>query len=169
MRTALVLVIPEAEPVVADYRAQHDPSAADGMAAHITVLYPFRDSDRIDADCLARLRDLFREVAPFKLTFAATGRFAGVRWLDPQPRSTVDQLTEMVVAAFSDCLPYGGTIADPIPHLTFAIGDEALMTEIERVVAARLTSPIASRVTHCSLYALTENGWREHTRFPFAG
>jgi len=167
MRTALVLVIPEAEPVVGEYRARHDPSAADGMPAHVTVLYPFRAVDLIDEACLARLGGLFREVPPFTIVFAATGQFPGVRWLDPQPRAHVDRLTEMTAKAFPDCPPYGGAIPDPVPHLTFAIGDETVVSDIERSVAARLTQPVRSHVRYCSLYAMSDNGWQEHTRFPF--
>ena len=40
--TALVVLVPEAEPVVAAHRLRHDPAAADGVPAHVTVLYPFR-------------------------------------------------------------------------------------------------------------------------------
>ena len=39
--TALVIAVPEAEPLVSDWRAQHDWSAQRGVPAHITLLYPF--------------------------------------------------------------------------------------------------------------------------------
>src|ERR1700742_776345 len=112
MRTGLVLVIPEAEPIVGEYRARHDPSAAEGLPAHVTVLYPFRETERIDAACLARLGDLFAAVAPFTLTFAATDQFPGVRWLAPEPRAPIDALTKSIAAAFPDCPPYAGAIAE---------------------------------------------------------
>ena len=39
--TALVVEVPEAEPLVSQWRAQHDWSAQRGVPAHITILYPF--------------------------------------------------------------------------------------------------------------------------------
>ena len=40
--SALVVLVPEAEGVVKPFRDLHDPSAAAGMPAHITLLYPFK-------------------------------------------------------------------------------------------------------------------------------
>jgi hypothetical protein len=36
--TALVILVPEAEALVSSFRNKHDPSAADGMPAHITLV-----------------------------------------------------------------------------------------------------------------------------------
>jgi hypothetical protein len=36
------LVVPEAEPLVKPFRDRYDPSAAAGVPAHITLLYPFK-------------------------------------------------------------------------------------------------------------------------------
>ena len=40
-RTALVVVVPAAEPLVADLRMQHDRMTALGVPANSTVLHPF--------------------------------------------------------------------------------------------------------------------------------
>jgi hypothetical protein len=40
--TALVILVPEAEALVKAFRERYDPSAAEGMPAHVTVLYPFK-------------------------------------------------------------------------------------------------------------------------------
>jgi 2'-5' RNA ligase len=169
MRTALVVPIPEAESLVGDWRRKHDPSAADGMPAHVTVLYPFRTWEQIDADALTKLERLFGDIAPFDLTFAAIGRFAGVRWLAPEPRARIDALTKSAAGAFPDCKPYGGAFADPAPHLTFAIGEDTAIDAVERAVQAGLVQPIRSRVENCVLYAFTDDGWREQARFCFTG
>ena len=39
--TALILPVADAEPAVARWRLAHDPSAAQGVPARITPLYPF--------------------------------------------------------------------------------------------------------------------------------
>lgn len=41
METAVLLRVPEAEPLVREWRAKGDPSAAHGVPAHVTLLYPF--------------------------------------------------------------------------------------------------------------------------------
>lgn len=41
LESALVVLVPEAEALVKSFRDRHDPSAAAGVPAHITLLYPF--------------------------------------------------------------------------------------------------------------------------------
>ena len=40
--SALLVAVPEAEPLVGALRLVHDPSAAVGVPAHITILLPVR-------------------------------------------------------------------------------------------------------------------------------
>ena len=42
-QTGFVVLVPEAEPLVGAFRAEHDESARLGVPAHITVLFPFMD------------------------------------------------------------------------------------------------------------------------------
>jgi len=105
METGLILLVPEAEPLVSDLRAEHDPNAAEGVPAHITALYPFRRSGEIDEAVRARLGEVLARTAAMDLSFAAVGRFPGVRWLAPEPRGLLDQLTRTLVQAFPDCQP----------------------------------------------------------------
>lgn len=58
--TALVIVVPEAEPAVAPWRAALDRAASLGVPAHITVLYPFLSPERIGDSVLDGLRELRR-------------------------------------------------------------------------------------------------------------
>src|SRR6478609_6635048 len=53
--SALVITVPAAEPVVGPWRLQYDPSAAAGMPAHVTVLYPWLAASAIDDHVLDRL------------------------------------------------------------------------------------------------------------------
>src|ERR1051325_8060387 len=46
--SALVVLVPEAEVFAKPFRDQYDPSAAAGMPAHITLLYPFKAPDEVD-------------------------------------------------------------------------------------------------------------------------
>ena len=54
--SALVVLIPEAEALAGPFRDKYEPSAAAGVPAHITLLYPFKAPDDID-DLVAQLND----------------------------------------------------------------------------------------------------------------
>ena len=167
METGLILLVPEAGPVVADLRARLDPNAALGVPAHVTVLYPFRVLEQIDGETLARLQDICRRTPAFELAFLRTGRFPGVLWLAPEPRAPIDALAALLVEAFPECPPYGGRHADPEPHLTVAIQpNEARLGRAERTLRRRLTRPVRARIESCALFALRPEGWREQHRFP---
>jgi O-methyltransferase involved in polyketide biosynthesis len=53
--TALVVMAAEAEAQVAPIRSIHDPAAALGVPAHITLLHPFVPVARLDAATIAAL------------------------------------------------------------------------------------------------------------------
>ena len=53
--SALVILVPEAEPVVGRLRQRYDPSAAVGMPAHITLNYPFLPGEPADTEMCASI------------------------------------------------------------------------------------------------------------------
>jgi len=83
--TALVVLVPEAEFLVKPFRDRFDPSAALGVPAHITLLYPFKPPDEIDEVLLAQLRDGFARFAPIAFALQSIRRFPGVLYLAPDP------------------------------------------------------------------------------------
>ncbi len=167
METGLILRVPEAEPLVGDLRASLDPNAAEGVPAHVTVLYPFRPSEQIDAAVEARLTEIFRGIPAFDVSLLVIARFPGVLWLAPEPRAPIDALTRACVAAFPDCPPYGGAFADPAPHLTVAIQEkEARLDQAEARLRSRLSRPLRAHIGAVCLFENTAEGWREKARFP---
>jgi hypothetical protein len=52
-------LVPEAEPLVKPFRDRYDPSAAAGVPAHITLLYPFKHPDEADQTVLGDLNQCF--------------------------------------------------------------------------------------------------------------
>ncbi|HEV8561156.1 MAG TPA: hypothetical protein VGR06_32930 [Actinophytocola sp.] len=54
--SALIVAVPEAEPVVGRHRRDLDHSAQWGVPAHVTVLYPFASPARIDGDTIEAVR-----------------------------------------------------------------------------------------------------------------
>ena len=166
METGLILPVPEAEALVRDLRARHDPNAALGAPAHVTVLYPFRPWSTVRRSAIVRLKQVLRGVRPFEIRFASTGRFPGVLWLAPAPGGPARDLIGAVAEAFPECQPYGGRVADPVPHLTVAVHrDESVLDGLESILRARLTTPVQTRVEALDLYLRTRQGWRLRRRF----
>lgn len=118
--TALVVLVPEAEPLVAEFRSRFDRSALRGMPAHVTVLYPFRHPDAVSSALVGELRSLFLGHARFRFCLGGICGFPGVVYLAPEPVRPFDSLSEVAAARFPDTPPYGGAIAAPVPHLTIA-------------------------------------------------
>jgi len=154
-QSAVVILVDEAEPVVGAYRLTYDPVAARGVPAHVTLLFPFRDLVDEEADGL--LAAIAAATAPFEMTFAETARFddEGVLYLAPEPAAAVRALIDQLAAAFPDCPPYGGTIADPIPHLTIGMN---LAPELSDRISGELVPrlPITTHVDRLTL--LMEDG-----------
>jgi 2'-5' RNA ligase superfamily len=149
--SALLVTVPAAEPVVARHRSRLDTSAAVGVPAHITVLYPFLPPDLIDADTHATLARLFAPVPSFRFTLDRTRWFSDpVLWLAPSDPAPFSALIELVVAAFPNCPPYGGRVAEVIPHLT--IGDGAPRADLEAAeTEVRPHLPIDAEATEITL------------------
>ena len=116
-RTALIIEVPEAEPAIGDLRLQHDPSAAQGVGAHVTVLFPFAET--VDEDAVA---DLFLRFRPFDYTLDRIAWFeAGPVWLRPTPTAPFVDLTAAVVQRWPDYPPYEGEHDEIIPHVTISV------------------------------------------------
>ncbi|MEU6409995.1 2'-5' RNA ligase family protein [Microbispora sp. NPDC046933] len=152
--TALVVEVPSAEPLVRGLRERYDSSAAYGMPAHVTVLYPFLPRERLDDGVLAALRDLFAARRPFQVAFGGVGRFPGVLHLAPEPDDPLRKLTEAAVGRWPEAPPYGGRFGDVVPHLTVAEGPGGEVSgEAVAGVAADLAAglPITTLVSGVTL------------------
>jgi hypothetical protein len=133
VESALIIAVPEAEPLVKALRERFDPSASQGIPAHITILYPFMPSQSITPAVLATLRELFAQFTAFEFTLPETQRFPDVLYLAPSPAEPFKALTQAVVERYPDYPPYGGAFAEVIPHLTLAGEIEAAQFDnIER-------------------------------------
>lgn len=173
MNTALVLHVPSAEPFVGDFRRQYDPSAADGMPAHVTLIYPFKPSDELTSADTEKLGEVCLRHRSLDFSFASLGRFPGVLWLAPEPGYPIASLAHALAEAFPDWPFYGGTIADFVPHLTLAhlTGADA-ETRLDQIEASFRSAveghlPIHQTVFWVSLFDRSQNGrWREVSGFP---
>jgi 2'-5' RNA ligase len=163
--SAVAVPIAAADPIGGTHRAAYDRSASWGVPPHITVVVPFMPPDLIDEDVVARLAAAVADVAAFDCTFASPEWFGeDVLWLAPQPSEPFRALTDAVVAAFPAYPPYGGTVDDPIPHLTVGTSECATPEQLRAVeVELRASLPFRARVDHALLIAGNETLQSWHT------
>ncbi|MCD9879473.1 2'-5' RNA ligase family protein [Streptomyces guryensis] len=162
-QTALVVPVPEAEPLVRPWRDRFDPAARAGVPAHVTVLFPFLPASVVDAGTFADLDEIFGRHRSFEVRFEESGRFPGVCFLAPTPDAPFRRLTEAVVDRWPQAPPYGGKY-DPHPHLTVAQGqDDVTLDEIE--AGLRPALPFTARVPTVDLVAHDGTHWRHRGSF----
>ena len=158
-RTALIVEVPEAEPAVGALRLEHDSSAARGVPAHITILFPFADAGDVDDGALEAL---FARFPAFDFVLDRGERFDdGVTWLHPEPSLPFVDLTAAVAQRWPEHPPYEGAFDEPIPHLTVS----------ETAIDVNVQLPIASRAHEVTLIEEDEATGRWSTRrsYPFSG
>ncbi len=168
--SALIVPVPEAEPLVCAWRERYDDSARTGVPAHITLLYPFLPPEEITPADLERLKALFASAPPMRFRLAAARRFPrGVLYLAPEPEEFLRGLTRRIWAQYPQRPPYGGAFEHVVPHLTVAQAqDHAVLDEVEAAVAPGL--PVAAEATEAWLMLQSDvERWRAGHRFPLGG
>ena len=86
--TALVILVPEAEAVVGGWRARYDPADA-AIPPHVTVFYPFFESQLVGPEIDQGLEETFAAIPAFELSFAGLCGLPGVLYLAPEPGAAV--------------------------------------------------------------------------------
>lgn len=163
--SALVILVPEAEPIVGSWRARLDPAAAEGMPAHITVLYPFVPACEIDDRVLGAVRQMCDRHEPMNLEFSSLDEFPDVVWVDPNSEECT-RLLEDARATWPDRPPYGKPDLEAIPHLTVTDQADAESAELARA-SVRASLPFRSRVASLALMAFDGQTWVLEQQFPF--
>jgi 2'-5' RNA ligase len=168
--SALVALVPEAEGLAKPFRDQYDPSAAAGVPAHITLLYPFKAPDEIDDLTIGRLRDCFAGSEPIRFSLGSIERFpGGVLYLGPEPHEPFRQLTLSIWKLFPETPPYSGKWPDIIPHLSIAwvTNEEQLDTVAQDFAkAARGKLPVTAITSKVVLMQNRAGRWRVEMEFP---
>jgi 2'-5' RNA ligase len=154
-RTALIVAVPEAEPLVGALRLAHDPSAALGAPAHITILFPFAPPESVDEEAVGALIGAHKA---FDYLLTGMAVFAdGATYLTPVPAEAFSELTDAVRKRWPEYPPYEGAIETVIPHLTVSTFAP---------VAVDAPFPIPARADHVTLIEEDERGrWAERRRF----
>jgi 2'-5' RNA ligase len=165
-QSAVLVHVPEAEPVVGAWRLTHTYDAPLGIPAHVTLLFPFVPAGELNGEVEERLARVLGEIRPFDATFAQTARFPDVLYLQPEPSEPFSALTQAIATEWPEHPPYEGGHDVVIPHLTVAEGDdEELLDRIAADVEPKL--PLHTHVSDAELFAEDEAGrWHEHRRLP---
>jgi hypothetical protein len=157
-RTALLVAVPEAEPLVGELRLQHDRSAALGVPAHITLLFPFAPPEELDEGELAIF---FAGFPAFDFILDRVERFEdGLVWLRPEPSAPFSDLIAAIAQRWPSYPPYEGLHDQVIPHLTVS----------ESPIDLDLPLPVPSRATEVALYVEDEatGRWSRRATFQLA-
>jgi hypothetical protein len=112
--------VPEAESLVRDVRMRFDPSAAAGVAAHVTLVVPFVPLASLDRSAV---RVVLARHRPFAFRLTGLAGFRGVLYLAPDPPEPFAALSGELVERFGTPL-YGRPGLEPVPHLTVAMRDD---------------------------------------------
>ncbi len=166
IESALVILVPDVEVLVKSFRDRHDPLAAVGVPAHITLLYPFIAPDEIGSAVLDELTQCFQRFPPFEFSFAETRRFPGVLYLAPEPAEPFRELTLAIWDLWPSTPPYGGQHSDIVPHLCVAqIADklqlDAVAEAFGRASIGQL--PIRMKAQEVALMDNTSGRWQIRT------
>ncbi len=167
--SAILVPVPDAEPVVGRLRARLDRSASRGVPAHVTVLYPFVPPGQI-TPAVIQMAAAVRSVPGFGCWFAGTNWFGeDVLWLAPEPAEPFRALTAAVHAAFPQYPPFSGAFADVIPHLTVGDRPEGGISARRAAEAQVLPMlPVRTRVSRAWLMTGTQapGSWQRLASFP---
>lgn len=168
MESAVLLCVPEAEALVGRWRREHDPSAARGVPAHVTLLYPFLPAGQVDEGVLGELEWFFAGVDAFPLVFDAVGEFGaeGVVFLAPATEELAE-LTGALARRWPECPPYAGKHERPVPHLTAVHSPDAVV-RAEACAQLQQGLPLSATASHAELWVCDNAGsWTQRARFAF--
>ncbi len=161
------IIVPIAVPVtIARLRERMDPSAAAGVPAHVTLLYPFLPVDGLDDEVRRKVLRIVAAEPSFTVSFNAISRFPNVVYLPPEPADPFRRMTAALAVEFPDYPPYEGAYETVIPHLTVAQDVAA-----DYYAAAEHALPAALPVRHIVREAwlighMPEQPWHTLWRLP---
>jgi 2'-5' RNA ligase len=164
--SAIIIPIPEAEPLVGPLRLQYDRSARCGVPAHITVLYPFC-SIQAAVSQMEVLRELSQSIDKFTFSLIEVRQFLATAYLHPDKSETFVRITKTFAQRWPDCKPYGGTHNDIVPHLTVADRVDSHTLSVVEVVLRRQL-PVDCVAAETWLLTSDDAGvWPRRRVFPF--
>jgi 2'-5' RNA ligase len=151
-------------------RDRLDPSAAQGVPAHITLLYPFAPPALLDEGVRVAVGRIVGSEAAFPFVLGAVGRWPNVIYLPPAPSDPFRRLIAALAAVFPDYPPYGGEHAldEIVPHVTIAQSERAADLDVAAAALPPLL-PVRDFAREAAVIArLPGEPWRTFWRLPLA-
>jgi 2'-5' RNA ligase len=137
---SLLLITPDAERLVARWRAEHDWAAGFGIPAHITVRSPFRPQLHSLEPGLTALERFL----PFDVELARLENRPGALVVLVEPDTELRELTEAVSSVWPDLSPHKADWPDFAYHLTVVrTKDERVREQTWREIAPQLPIRVA--------------------------
>ena len=108
---------------LARLRARCVGDAADGVPAHVTLLYPFVGPDTLDRGVRARVASVAARHRPFEFDLSGPFRWPDTIYAGVEPAGTFLAIHRELAAAFPDFPIYGRPPGfELVPHVTVADG-----------------------------------------------
>ena len=121
--SALVIRV-ELPPALAALRLRSDDNAADGVPAHVTLLYPFTEAASLDAGVVDAVASIVGRHAAWSMVLAERRRWPDTLYASVEPEAPVRALQAELAAAFPTLPLYGGAF-EFTPHVTISEGPGA--------------------------------------------
>ena len=143
-QSAVLVPVPAADSVVGRWRYEHDPVAAAGVPAHVTLIVPWLPPDEITPADLAELDEELSDVKAFDFELSHVDWFGRrVLWIAPRPAGPFLEMTSRLAERFSTP-PWDDEFDEVIPHLTVAHASDGVeLVPIAADLAGRL--PLSCR------------------------
>jgi hypothetical protein len=168
---ALVVLVPEADALVGPFREKHDPSASQGMLAHITINYPFKPNRADSQSFFEELGHLFSALPSTKFSLTELREMSDTLYLAVEPERPFKELIEAVARMYPESPLYGGVFDEVIPHVTVAEPTtRAELTDIAREfdLASKGRLPIHGFADEVWLMDYEEGVWSQTASFSLA-
>jgi len=160
-QSAVLVPVPEAEALVGDWRALHDPRATTGVPAHITLIVPWVPPEQMKQEHFEELDELVEDQPAFSYTLDRVCWFGErVLWLSPTPAGPFKRLTTRLAAHF-DTPPWQGKFDEVVPHLTVGLAGYAVgasLSEAADDISARL--PLRCEAREVDVMCADGGRWR---------
>lgn len=154
-QSAVLIPVPNADSVVGRWRFQHDPVAAAGVPAHITLIVPWLPPDQITPSELNHLDSELGDVKAFDFELSRVDWFGRrVLWIAPEPVDPFLELTRRLADRFGTP-PWEDEFDEVIPHLTVAHASDG----VELVpIAADVSTRLPLRCRAEEIWVMTGGG-----------
>ena len=141
--------------------------AADGVPAHLTLLYPFVEPDRLDRTVRSMLAAVAATIEPFEYRLAGPARFPDTVYAAVEPNAPFVALQAAMGRAFPTFPIYGPDWAfEFVPHVSVAEGS-AVIDPASRAGAAWRALPQVRQARRIDVIARDPGGrWRTRWRIP---